>query len=134
MRRVIGVSLVLAAAEYIDPARYHVLSITVSLAGRRPHTVHKVVTSQAFIARLAEVLDRMRAEPLGTVACPAIFAEYQLAFSVSRYSRPVVAVSSNETGCGGSGIIVNGQAQPPLEDYGTVAALVDHVVAVTWEL
>jgi hypothetical protein len=121
------------AAEYIDPARYHVLSVTVQIGGRRPHTVHQVVTSQAFIARLARALDQMQAEPLGTVACPAIFAEYQLAFSVSRASRPGVVVSSNDTGCGGAGIIVNGRPQPPLTDQGgAVAALVDHVVHVSW--
>ena len=59
-----------SAAEYIDPARYHVLSITVTIFGRNPHTVHKVVTSQAFIARLAETLDRLQAEPIGTVVLP----------------------------------------------------------------
>jgi hypothetical protein len=123
------------AAEYIDPAHYHVLSITVLISGRRSHTVHKVVTSQAFIARLAEALDRMQAEPLGVVSCPAIFAEYQLAFSVSRHSRPVVVVWANDIGCGGAGITVNGQQQPPLVDQGgTVAALVDQVVRVTWQL
>jgi hypothetical protein len=94
--------------------------------------VHKVITSQAFIARLAEALDRMQAEPLGTIACPAIFADYQLAFSVSRHSRPVVVVSANETGCGGAGITVSGRQQPPLADPGTVAALVDQAVNVSW--
>jgi hypothetical protein len=75
----------------------------------------------------------MQAEPLGTVACPAIFAEYRLAFSVSRASRPVVVVSWNEIGCGGVGITVNGRSQPPLTGQGgTVAALVDHVVHVSW--
>ena len=123
------------AAEYIDPARYHVLSITVWIGGRRIHTVHKVVMSQAFIARLAEALNRMQAEPLGATGCPAIWAEYTVAFSVSRSSRPVVVVSANETGCGGAGITVNGQQQPPLVDQGgTVAALVDQVVKVTWQL
>jgi hypothetical protein len=121
------------AAEYIDPSRYHVLTVTVSVSGRRSHTVHKVITSQAFIARLAEALDRMPAEPPGQVACPAIFADYQLAFSVARHSRPVVVVSSNETGCGGAGITVNRQPQPALEDHGTVAALVDQVINVTWD-
>ena len=124
-----------SAAEYIDLARYHVLSITVMLYGRRPHTVHKIVTSRAFIARLAQALDQMQAEPLGTTSCPAIFAEYQLAFSVSRPSHPVVVVSANEIGCGGAGITVNGQQQPPLTDQGaTVAALVGQVVRVSWEL
>jgi hypothetical protein len=122
------------AAEYIDPARYHVLSITVVIYGGRPHTVHKVVTSRAFIARLAELLDRLQAEPIGPVACPAIFADYQLAFSLSRHGRPIVVVSTNEIGCGGSGISVNGRQQPPLADDGGVAALADQEVSVTWEL
>ena len=123
------------AAEYIDPARYHVLSIRVFVAGRHPHIVHQVVTSQAFIARLATALNRMQAEVLEAVHCPAIFADYTLSFSVSRSSRPVVVVTANETGCGGAGITVNGQQQPPLVDQnGTVASLVDQVVNVNWEL
>lgn len=124
-----------SAAEYIDPARYHVLRITVSIAGAKPHTVRKVVTSQAFIARLATALDEMQAEPDETWSCPAIFADYQLSFSVSRASRPAVVVSANETGCGGAGLSVNGRQQPALVDQGgTVAALVDRVVSVTWRL
>jgi hypothetical protein len=120
-----------SAAEYIDPARYHVLSITVFVYGRRPHTVRKVVTSQAFIARLARALDRMQAEPPGAVACPADFEDDQLSFSVSAHSRPVVVVSANESGCGGAQVTVDGQAQPALADDGTVAALVRQVVSAT---
>jgi hypothetical protein len=98
-------------------------------------TVHQVVTSQAFIARLAEALNRMQAEPLAALSCPAIFAEYKLAFSVSRSSPPVVVVSANQAGCGGAGITVNGRQQPPLTDDGArVAALTDQVVKVTWQL
>ena len=123
-----------SAAEYIDPARYHVLSITVWIAGRRPQTVHKVVTSQAFIARLAETLDRMSAEPQGVVACPADFEDYQLSFSVSRRSRPVVVVRTTESGCGGAQVTVDGRAQPALADHGTVAALVRQVVSATPEI
>lgn len=124
-----------SAAEHIDPARYHVLNIRVWVGGRHPHIVRKVVTSQAFIARLAGALNGMQAEPLGTVNCPAIFADYTVSFSVSRSSRPAVVVTANETGCGGAGITVNGQQQPPLVDQdGTVASLVDQVVKVTWQL
>jgi hypothetical protein len=122
------------AAEYIDPARYHALTITVSVGGGRSHTVHKVVTSQPFIARLADLLNRLPAEPLGTFGCPAIFAEYQVAFSASPHSRPVVVISFNETGCGGAGITVNGRTQSALEDNGRLAALVDQMVKVTWQL
>ena len=123
-----------SAAEHIDPARYHVLSITVSVYGRRPHTVRKVVTSQMFIARIAEALDRMQAEPPGAVACPADFEDYQLSFSVSAHSRPVVVVSANESGCGGAQVTIDGRAQPALADNGTVAALVRQVVSATPEI
>ena len=123
-----------SAAEYIDPARYHVLSITVSVYGRRPHTVRKVVTSQAFIAGLAQALDRMQAEPPGVVACPADFEDYQLSFSVSAHSRPAVVVSANGSGCGGAQVTVDGRAQPALADHGTVAALVRQVVSATPEI
>jgi hypothetical protein len=122
-----------SAAEYIDPARYHLLSIAVSIYGRNPHTVHRLVTSQAFIARLARLLDRLQAEPIGTVSCPADFEDYQLSFSVSRPGRPPVVVSATETGCGGVGITVNGRSQPPLADDGAVGALVRQVVPVTPE-
>jgi hypothetical protein len=122
------------AAEYIDPARYHVLSVTVMVSGGRPHTVHAVVTSQAFITRLATALDRSQAEPDITLACPADFADYQLAFSVSRHSRPVVVVWSSQSGCGGAQVTVDGRQQPSLADDGTVAALVDQVVSVHWQL
>ena len=123
-----------SAAEYIDPARYHVLSMTVSIFGRRPHTVHTVVTSQSFIARLAQVLNRSQAEPTAAVVCPADFEDYQLSFSVSRNSRPAVVVSATETGCGGAQVTVNGQSQPSLADDGSVGALVRQVVSVTPEI
>jgi hypothetical protein len=41
------------AAEHIDPARYHLLAVTVTIDGRRLHTMHKVVTSQA-VAHLGQ--------------------------------------------------------------------------------
>jgi hypothetical protein len=123
-----------SAAEYIDPARYHVLSLVVMIFGRNPHTVRKVVTSQAFIARLAETLDRAQAEPTATVVCPADFEDYQLSFSVSGSGRPAVTVRANETGCGGAQVAVNGQSQPSLADYGSVGALVRQVVPVTPEI
>ncbi len=123
-----------SAAEYIDPARYHVLSLVVTIFGRRPHTVRTVVTSQAFIARLAETLDQMQAETPGAWACPADFEDYQLSFSVSRPSRPAVVVRTTESGCGGAQVAVNGQSQPSLADYGAVGALVRQVVPVTPEI
>jgi hypothetical protein len=119
------------AAEYIDPARFHVLAITVTIyGGRRLRTMHKVVTSQAVITAVAEALDRSQAEPTGTVVCPSDAEIYQLAFSVSRSSRPVVEVSATPSSCGGTGITVRGQAQPAVADGGAVAAIAGRVFGI----
>jgi hypothetical protein len=119
------------AAEYIDPARYHVLTITVTIANPRQHTIRKVMTSRAVITRLAEALNRSRAEPVTIANCASIFAAYRLAFAVSRQSRPVVVVSATRSPCGGIQIRVGGRMQPPLQDAGTVAATADRLLGVT---
>jgi hypothetical protein len=118
------------AAEYIDPARYHALTVTVTLYGRSVRTIHRVVTSQAVITRLAEALNRSQAEPPVAFGCPLIFAEYRLALSVSARTGPVVVITTNEWACGGSGITVDGQAQPPLADLGAVAAIVNRALGL----
>jgi len=119
------------AAEYIDPARYHVLTVTVTLFGRGVRTIRKVTTSRALIASLAEALDRSRAEPPVTFSCPLIFATYQLALSVSGNRRPGVVISATRWPCGGSRISVDGRPQPPLADEGAVVAVADQVLGFT---
>jgi hypothetical protein len=119
------------AAEHIDPARYHVLAITVTFYSRRPHTMHKVVTSRAVITRLAEALNRSPVRPVQTISCPLVFAEYRLALAVSRQARPVVVVTATRWPCEGAQIRVGGRPQPPLEDAGTVVATADRVLGVT---
>ena len=118
-------------AEYIDPDYYHVLTIVATVYGREAHTVRSVVTSQAVIARLAEALDRSPAWPPGIVVCPADLVSYQLAFSVSRNSRPGVVVSAVPSGCPATGITVDGQSQPSLADDGAAAALAGQVLHLT---
>jgi hypothetical protein len=119
------------AAEYVDPTRYHVLTLTVTVYGQKVHTIHKVVTSRADIARLAEALDRSPAEPPVAINCPAIFVTYRLALSVSRHSRPVVVISANAIGCGGTAITVDGRPQPGLADDGAVAAAANRALGYT---
>jgi hypothetical protein len=119
------------AAEYVDPARYHVLTMTITVDGRKVHTIHKVVTSQADIARLADALDRSPAEPPVAINCPAIFVTYQLALSVSRHTRPEVVIFANSISCGGSAITVDGRRQPALADRGAVAAAADQALGYT---
>jgi hypothetical protein len=120
-----------SAAEYIDPARYHVLSIAVTIFNPRLRTIRKIVTSQAVITRLAEALDRSPAEPGTAVSCPMSFATYRLALSVSRSSRPTVVVFATRWPCGGSAITVSGQVQPALADDGAVVALADQALGMT---
>jgi hypothetical protein len=120
-----------SAAEYVDPDRYHVLTMAVTLYGRKVHTIHKVVTSRADIARLAEALDRSPAEPPIAINCPLILVTYQLSLSVSRHARPVVVVWANDIGCGGTAITVNGRPQPALADSGAVAAAANEALGYT---
>ena len=118
------------AAEYIDPARYHVLTVTVTLSGRSEHTITRVVTSRAVIRALAVALNRSQAEPPLILECPLIFATYRLAFAESRHSRPAVVVTATRWPCGGSGITVGGRAQPALADNGAVVAIADRVLGI----
>jgi hypothetical protein len=119
------------AAEYVNPARYHVLTMTVTVYGRKVHTIHKVVTSQADIARLAAALNRSPAEPPVYISCPAIFVTYQLALSVSRHARPAVVIFANSISCGGTAITVDGRPQPALADRGAVAAAANRALGYT---
>ena len=117
------------ATEHVDPGRYRVLTIDATIWGQQVYTVHKIVTSQAVIARLAQALNRSPAQPPVTIACPSDSETYRLALSVSRRSRPVVVISATESGCGGSAVIVNGQPQPALDDQGAVGALAHQALA-----
>jgi hypothetical protein len=113
------------AAEYIDPARYYVLTIAVMVADSRPHTMHEVVTSQAVITRLAEALNRSQVEPT-TIAklrddlrdLPAGIRGLPAKPACRRGLRDPVAVR-------GLADQRRRRAQPPLEDAGTVVATAD---------
>ncbi|MGO8961936.1 MAG: hypothetical protein ACLQFR_31875 [Streptosporangiaceae bacterium] len=119
------------AAEYIDPARYHVVMIAVTLSGPRLRTIRKVVTSTAVIARLAGILNRSHVDPVLTISCPLAVATYRVGFAVSRRSLPAVVVTATRSPCEGAGVRVGGRLQPPLEDAGAVVAAVDQVLGVT---
>ena len=118
------------AAEYIDPAHYRTLTIAVTTYNPRLHTIGKVVTSPAVITRLAGVLDRSRVDPGKTIGCPLIFAEYRLAFAVSRSSPPAVVVTATRWPCEGAQVRVGGRLQPSLQDAAGVVAAVDRLLDV----
>jgi hypothetical protein len=118
-------------AEYIDPARYHVLAVTVTIFGPRIRTMRTVVTAQPAIGQLAATLNQSRVQPVQVPGCPAISADYQLAFAVSRDSPPVVVVYATRSPCDGARIRVGGRMQPPLQDEAGVVAVADRLLGVT---
>ncbi len=120
-----------AAAEYIDPADFHVLTIAVTIYSTRLHTIRKVVTSPPAIRRVAGVLDRSRVNPGKTIGCPVIFAEYRLAFAVSSSSPPAVVVTASQWPCEGAEVRVTGRLQPSLQDAAGVVAVADRLLGVT---
>jgi hypothetical protein len=120
-----------SAAEYIDPAKYHVLTLTVttSITGR-PHTVRKVVTSQPAIARLAGVLNSSPVLPSRTISCPVGVAGYLLRFTVNGQSRPAILVSASQPPCEGIQISVDGRSQPPLQDATGLTGAVNRLLRI----
>lgn len=115
------------AAEYIDPARYHVLTITVRIWGTKPHTIRKVVTSQAAIAQVADVLDTSRALPSTTISCPVPVAYFRLSFAVTKEGQPGVIVDVSQWPCEGVQIRADGHRQPSLQDATAVVTVVDRL-------
>lgn len=61
-------------AEYLNPARFHAVIISASRANHRPHTMTRTITSADVIARLAKLLNGLRAAPALAQHCPAIVA------------------------------------------------------------
>jgi hypothetical protein len=118
------------AAEYIDPSRYHVLRITVTVLNPRLRTISKVITSQAVIARLADALNQSPVQPVAPPSCPVIFATYRVEFAVSAHSRPAIVISASRWGCGGAYVSAGGHRQPPLQDAEVVVATADRLLGI----
>jgi hypothetical protein len=119
------------AAEYIDPARYHALQISVTVYNPKLRTIRRVVTSQAAIRRLADALNRSPALSVKTLGCPIVFAVYRLAFAAGPHSRPDVVVSATRWPCEGAGISVAGHAQPALTNAEVVVSTADRLLGFT---
>lgn len=101
------------AAEYLRPSAIWSARITASFLNPRLRHVAKVITSSRAIARLAALLNRMRATDNSVRMCPMIDASYRISFT-RRAGQPRVVVDA--TGCATDGVVVDGKAQPPLWD------------------
>jgi hypothetical protein len=118
-------------AEYIDPARYHALTITVFLGYHGRLLARRVVTSQAVISRFATFLDRSRAEPIRVFSCMLLYATNELAFSASPRSGPAVVVRALQAPCEGTQITVGGRTQPLLQGEYTIDTMTDQLLGIT---
>jgi hypothetical protein len=110
-----------SAAEHIDPVRYREAVVSIHLFSPRPRTVTRTIVSARVIARLAGLVNGLRAAPNLAVNCPAILASYRITFvpAAAPVPRAVVAPS----GCLTVGVTVAGKAQPPLwGDTGLIGA------------
>jgi hypothetical protein len=119
------------AAEYIDPARYKVLTVAVTIFNPSVHTISKVITSRAAITHLASALNRSQVEPIKLAMCPMIFATYSLGFADSLHGKPVVVVTATRNPCLGAQITVDGRKQPPLQNEEAVVAIADRLLGIT---
>ncbi len=101
------------AAEYLRPGKILSARIAASFLNPRLRHFARAVTSRRVIARLAALLDHMRATDNSPRFCPMIDAKYRVTFT-GRAGQPRVVVDA--TGCATDSVVVNGEAQPPLWD------------------
>jgi hypothetical protein len=102
-------------AEYLRAAAIRSARITASFMNPEPRRFAKVIRSRRAIARLAVLLNRMRATDNSIMFCPAIDASYHVTF-IGLAGQPRVVVDA--TGCARDGVSAGGRAQPPLWDPG----------------
>ncbi len=119
-----------SAGEYIDPARYHALSLTVWISGTRVRTIREVVTSRPGISRLAGVLNSSPVLPSRTLSCLLSVASYQLGFAVARHSRPAIVIRAQQAPCEGVQITVNGRQQPSLQNASSLTSAVNQLLGI----
>jgi hypothetical protein len=109
------------AAEQVDPARYRAAVVSISLFNPGQHTVTRTVTSARAIAWLAGLVNRLPGAPYQPANCPAVVANFRIAFVPADSVTPRVLVTPS--GCMTVGVMAGGAAQPPLwGDTGLIAA------------
>lgn len=101
------------AAEYLRPAAIRSARVTAILTNPGTRHLTKVVRSRHAIARLAALLNGMRAAQHGDWSCPSLTSSYRVTFT-SHDGRTRVRVEA--AGCPADVVTVNGEAQPALWD------------------
>jgi hypothetical protein len=100
-------------AEYIRPAAISSARITATFARPKTHRLSKVIRSRHAVARLAGLLNGLRAAEKGDWVCGTSTSEYHLTF-IGKGGKPQMSVSPDV--CPFDDVVVNGSVQPPLWD------------------
>jgi hypothetical protein len=122
-----------SAAEYIDPASYHVLTVTVTAPFEKAPIMRKALTSQAAIAGLADLLDRSQVLPELNPSCAGSPPDnYEVAFAAAAHGKPAVVVYASDPPCEGVRVLVGGRAQPSLQNSTAIslANAVDRLLGI----
>jgi hypothetical protein len=122
-----------SAAEYIQPASFRSVSITVyryllrkkGCAGLCPQTVRRTVGSRAVVATLARVVDSLHGYPPGPTLGCTLFGDYMLTFNATD-SRDDIFVAGS--GCGWAQVSVGSAKQPELSDPDKVYAVANRLL------
>jgi hypothetical protein len=109
----VAVFLLSSAAERLNPAALHVVTIRVTGS----HSARLVIRSAAVAGRLAALVNQMPPQIMYSStphSCPAITVGYRLDFATSASSPPAATVEADS--CGIENVTVHGIPSGPRED------------------
>lgn len=115
--------------EYIDAARFSAVRLWSHMLNPRPHTVRRVITSPAIIARLARALNLLPAGQGLTFTCIAVTADYLITFVPGTTSQPAIEAAPN--GCDSVFMYVGGKRQPALVGSFSTIGLINRLLGIT---
>lgn len=117
-----------SAAENLDPADFHAVTLRATEFNPRTRTVTRTFTSRPVIVRLARIFDALPAAPYQPPSCPVILAEYRLDFAAA--AGPARNVVASTTGCLTVQVTAGHNAQPLLWGDEKLIAAVGRLLGV----
>jgi hypothetical protein len=107
-----------SAAERLNPAAFHVVTISVTSFSSKPHSASRVIRSAVIAARLARLINQMPPELLYSsrtpIGCPMLSVFYRLDFASSASGPPAASVAVDL--CGIQSVTVHGIPGGPRTD------------------
>ena len=113
----VAVARLSSAAERLDPAAYHVVTLSLTALNSEPHSATQVIRSAAVAARLPRLVNQMPPElaySIRPASCPALSVFYRLDFATSASGPPAANVAVDL--CGIESVTVHGIPGGPRAD------------------